>query len=115
MKNLKKVILVSFAIAVVEIISITSAKSVDTVVQVNSQESSMQLASVVDWSEYDFNSLAEVTKCGGEKKSEDKKCGGDKADKEKKSEKCGAGKCGGDKESKEKKSEKCGTGKCGKA
>jgi len=134
MKNLKKVVLGGFAVVAMVAISFFSFNSVSGFANVNSQDevtaSTVQYASVIDWSDYDFNSSTEAEKCGagkcgddkkkaetkkdskkcGEGKCGDGKCGGDKAKSEKKSEKCG-----GDKAKTEKKSEKCGPGKCGKA
>lgn len=123
MKNLKKVALLGFAVVAVVAISLFNSNSVSTVASTQDEiaaASSVQLASVIDWSDYDFNSSTEAEKCGSGKCGDDKKkaestkktekCGGDKASKEKKSEKCG-----GEKAKTEKKSEKCGTGKCGKA
>ena len=122
MKNLKKVVLGGFAVLAIVAISFLNTNNVQGVA--NSQEevteSTVQYASVIDWSDYDFNSSTEAEKCGSGKCGDDKKEVETKKDSKKCGEgKCGDGKCGGDKASEEKKtekkSEKCGTGKCGKA
>ncbi len=133
MKNLKKLVFGSIAVLAVAAISFYSNNESKITASVNTQDeitaSTVEYASVIDWSDYDFNSTTEAEKCGSgkcggdkkaEKKKDAKKCGGDnKVDSKKDSKKCGEGKCGGDKAKSEKKSEKksskCGTGKCGKA
>ena len=124
MKNLKKVVLGGFAVLALVAISVFNTNTESSFVNANSQDeitsSTVEYASVIDWSDYDFDSSAEAEKCGSgkcgddkkkaETKKESKKCGGEKAKTEKKSEKCG-----GEKAKTEKKAEKCGTGKCGDA
>ena len=94
MKNLKKVVLGGFAVIAVVAISFFNSNSVQGVASTNSQEevieSSVQYASVIDWSDYDFNSSTEAEKCGSGKCGDDKK----KAETKKDSKKCGEGKCG---------------------
>lgn len=122
MKNLKKAVLGGFAVVAVVAISFFSSNVVSNIASSNSQEeisaSQVQYASVIDWSDYNFNSPTDAEKCGAGKCGDDKK----KTEESKEAKKCGEGKCGDDKsktESKtekattEKKSDKCGAGKCG--
>ena len=113
MKNLKKVVLGGFAVVAVVAISFFSSNLDSSFASVDSQEeisaSEVQYASVIDWSDYDFNSSTEAEKCGSGKCGDDKKKAETKKDSKKCGEgKCGDGKCGGDKAKAEKKSEKCG-------
>ncbi|MCK5782588.1 MAG: hypothetical protein KAH10_08350 [Flavobacteriales bacterium] len=128
MKNLKKVVLMSFAIIAVTAITFVSSNATadNTEPKLNTELASIDNSQQInfDWSDYNLNSPFEAEKCGSGKCGDDKK----KAETKKESKKCGEGKCGEGKCGKdtkstekkaekktEKKSEKCGAGKCGKA